>query len=132
MKMESRSRSPSPNKTSQPIQGHRCSVILTAEQWDAFSQTGELKKQWFGTGHSIPVKDSLEDALGSFFKTVEPGQVMEPCQALLFHIPLATYHDWVHEGVMVRYPHLGGYRIKANINVKKMDPNCSNHPLSLS
>ena len=128
MEMESRSRSPSPNKMSRPIQGHRCSVILTAEQWDAFSQTGELKKQWFGNGQSIPVKDSVESALKSFFE----GQVTEPCGALLFHIPLATYHDWVHEGVMVRYPHLGGYRIKANINVKKMDPNWSNHPLSLS
>ena len=41
------------------VQGHRCSVILTEEQWESFIQTGKLKKQWFGNGKSIPVKDSL-------------------------------------------------------------------------
>ena len=41
------------------VQGHRCSVILTEEQWGSFIETGKLKKQWFGNGKSIPVKDSL-------------------------------------------------------------------------
>ena len=41
------------------VQGHRCSVILTEEQWESFIQTGKLEKKWFGNGKSIPVKDSL-------------------------------------------------------------------------
>ena len=52
--------------------------------------------------------------------------------ALLFHIPLSTYHEWVQECVMVRTPHVGGYRIFSDVNVKEIDPGCTPHPLSIS
>ena len=53
------------------VQGHRCTVILTAEQYGAFIQTGELKKQWFGKGQSIPVKDSLAQAKKTHTKKIK-------------------------------------------------------------
>ena len=121
-------RSHSPNKI--PLPGHRCTVILTEEQWDSFIQTGVLKKRWFGNGQSILVKDSLAQAMESFNKADEKVKGTQPFQTLLFHIPLTTYHDWVHEGVMVRTSHVGGYRIKADINVKEIDPDFTLHPLS--
>ena len=93
-------------------------------------QTGELTTKWFGNGQSIPVKDSLAQAMESFNKADEKVKGMQPFQTLLFHIPLTTYHDWVHEGVMVRTSHVGGYRIKADINVREIDPDFTLHPLS--
>ena len=74
-------------------------------------------------------KDSLDEAFESFNK--DGGPTTQPFQSLLFHIPLTTYHDWVHEGVMVRTSHVGGYRIKADINVKEIDRDFTLHPLSI-
>ena len=96
-------RSHSPNKIPLPFQGHRCTVILTEEQWDSFIQTGELKSQCFGNGQSIPVKDSIDQAMLSFEKADAEVTGMQYA-VLLFHIPLSTYHEWVHQGVMLRTP----------------------------
>ena len=73
-------------------------------------------------------KDSLDEAFESFNK--DGGPKTAPFQALLFHIPLATYHDWMHDCVMVRCWHVGGYRIFADIFVAEIDPDFTHHPLS--
>ena len=73
-------------------------------------------------------KDSLDEAFESFNK--DGGPKTAPFQALLFHIPLATYHDWMHDCVMVRCWRVGGYRIYNDIFVPEIDPDFTHHPLS--
>ena len=87
-----------------------------------------IKRDWFGNGRSIPVKDSIQDALISFEN--KPAKIKgKPFRAVLFHIPLTTYHGWVDNDLMVKTPHVGGYRIFQNIHVKEIDPHFTVHPL---
>ena len=107
---------------------HRCSVILTEEQYQQMlAEDTVIKKDWFGNGKSIPVKGSIHDAETSFMKA---GITEKPCMLVTFQMPLTTFHDWVDNDLMVRTKHVGGYRIKQNINVKDIDPYYKAHPVA--
>ena len=82
---------------------------------------------WFGNGKSILVKDTLEEATRSFGKEPMDDSAYA---ALFFHIPLTTVHPWVQNCVLERTPHVGGYRIRVDINIKEIDPDFTLHLIS--
>ena len=105
-------------------------MILTEEQYDLMcAGDGVIERDWFGNGQSIPVMGSFQDALISFEKA--PAKIKgKPFRAVLFHIPLTTYHRWVDNDLMVKTPHVNGYRIFQNINVKEIDPYYKARPVA--
>ena len=90
------------------------------------AEDGVIKRDWFGNGQSIPVKGSIEDCGRSFMKAWIKEK---PFMAVTFRMPLTTYQDWVDNDLMVPTPHVGGYRIKTNINVKEIDPHYKTNPI---
>ena len=123
--MMPRSRSRSPRQNS-----HRCSVALTEEQATQVQATKIVPCAWFGDGSSVPVKNSLESAVEAFMTATKNSldNMCGPSMALLFHLPLPLFHEWIHEGKMRACPWVNGYRIRGDIDFADVDPGFTLHP----
>ena len=112
------------DRTRSPL-AHRCSIGITAGQKEEPHETKIVQKAWFGNGASVPVNNSVEAAVEA---TVEAKGTL-PDYVLTFYIPLGTFHKWIHENTMKQVPHLSGYRIKSDLNLKELDPEWKVHPV---
>ena len=97
---------------------HHCVIALTAEQGEHVQSTHTVLRTWFGNGTSVPVKANPETAVDAFVraKNTHPEMVLE------FNLPLAIYHDWVHNGYMQVCPWVAGYRVCGDIELNAVDP----------
>ena len=96
---------------------HFCALALTAEQAEHVQTTRTVLKDWFGDGRSVPVKNNLETAVAAF--VTANGE--DPAKTIVFYLPLAIYHDWVHKDYMQVCPWVNGYRIKGDIDLTAVD-----------
>ena len=104
--MSARKRSRSPH-----AERHRCSIGVTTSEKEEIEATKIIRKDWYGNGKSVPVKDSVDAALQAHVDAT--GEM--PDYILTFNIPLGKYHKWTHDGTMIRVEYLSGYRIKSGI-----------------
>ena len=114
---------PSRSRSRSPTPFHRCSLGLTAEQAEYVMGHGVVLRSWFGNGASVPVKNSLEQAVKAFVAAKEK----EPAMLLLFCLPLRLYYKWMKQNQMTKCRWVGGYRIHGDIDVAGVDPHYTLH-----
>ena len=123
--------SASPDRSRSPLlsQGHPCWVALTDEQKADIETSGTLPKAWFGDGRSIPVKDTVENAVDAFQKA---NSGANPNWAVRFKLTFKMYYEWLHNHKMQAAPEkIHGYRINDDIVLSDVDPEWTVHDITV-
>ena len=112
---DKRERSRSPSRKTAVY--HEFSLALTQEQSREVQKTRKVLREWFGQGHFVPVKNSLETATRSFAAVKQEN----PLKVLTFRLSFAMFHEWVNTGIMEACLWVHGYRINQDIELNMVD-----------
>ena len=121
----SRSRSPHDRR-----RRHRCSIALSAEQYEEIQRTHVVPREWFGDRQDcVPVKTSIKTAVAAWQQASRANRDQAPPFVLTFTLSLGRFCRWIHSDMMKKCnPRVGGYLINQDVNLAEVDPQYSVHP----